>query len=398
MNTLAGALVAANLPAMQLDEQSVSSAAIKQTGLTDFGDPYYQEGLWQLLESAENIADLYPLGRLVVRDMVVNYLVQRLQMVETRKKEPAIFAAPLHPPLIIMGFARSGTTFLHNLLSLDPAHRALPQWLLMRPFPVEIREDYGPDPRIKQMEKGIKFRQPMLPGLDAIHYTRADSAEECIVSLGITFNSLLFPTLFPVFSYMNWYLENGNDLRKFQEYRWLLQVFQSQAPDQRLTLKAPAHTGHLDSLRQVLPQAMLIQTHRDPSACVSSACNLTTTYHLSVAREIDIPRMVDLILQLYVQWARRNLAFRQAHPGLIYDVAYETLVAAPIETVHGIYAHYGLPWSDALQSALEVYIQKNPKHKHGRHNYEAQDFGLTQAEIDRHLGFYEEALAASGQR
>ena len=172
-NILGQLLVAARLPVMRLDEQTVCAAATKQSGLEDFGDPYYRQGLLQLLDLAEKDANLHPLGRYMTHEIVVNYLVQRLWLVETRKKEPEIFKQPLRPPLIIIGLARSGTTFLHNLLAIDPAHRALPQWLLTRPFPERNGNGDGPDPRITKMEQALRVRQPLLPGIDFIHYTRA---------------------------------------------------------------------------------------------------------------------------------------------------------------------------------------------------------------------------------
>ncbi len=114
VNALGRLLVAARLQSTRLDEEAVCAAATKQTGLDDFGDPYYRQGLLQLLESAEKDANLHPLGRLMDHDIITNYLVQRLRMVETRKKTPDIFHEPLPAPLIIVGLARSGTTFLHN--------------------------------------------------------------------------------------------------------------------------------------------------------------------------------------------------------------------------------------------------------------------------------------------
>jgi hypothetical protein len=388
VSTLGRLFVAAGLQNTRLDEGAVCQAAIKQTGLTDFGDPYYRQGLLRLLESAEQDANLHPLGRLMVNDMTTNYLVQRLRMVETRKQEPEIFEKPLLPPLIISGPARSGTTFLHNMLALDPAHRALPQWLLLRPFPEGSAKDDGPDPRYVKAEQGLRFRQPLLPGVDSIHYTRADTPEECIIVLGLTFNSLVFFTLLPVYSYMEWYLQQEELSQKFREYRWLLQVFQSHEPEQRLTLKAPAHTSNLGALLEAIPQALLIQTHRDPVACVSSVCSLLYTYHLGVANEIDIRRMTDLIICGYEYGGKRNLAFRAENPDLVYDVFYESLVFDPVGTIRDIYSHFGLPWTEVYESALKNYIQRNKKDKHGKHRYVASDYGLTEAEIAERFTFY----------
>ena len=105
---------ALDLPLTRLNEDSLCTAAMKDTGLSDFGDPYFREGLRELLESCRQDANLHAIGRLVVRDMITTFLIQRLKMVEARKQEPEIFNLPLAPPLIVTGMARSGTTFLHK--------------------------------------------------------------------------------------------------------------------------------------------------------------------------------------------------------------------------------------------------------------------------------------------
>lgn len=381
INALSKPLVAAGLPAFSLDEQSICEAAVKQTGLTDFGDPHYRQGLLRLLESAERDANLHPLGRYTAKSVAINYLVQRLRLIETRKQEPEVFEAPLRPPLLVTGLGRSGTSFLHNMLAVDSAHRALPQWLLYRPFPDGPSRDDGPDPRITRMERDIGLRQPLFGDLDTIHYVRANTYQECNVALGLTFNSRVFSTLLPVWGYIEWYLKRENSAQKYREYRWLLQVFQFYDRDRRLALKSPSHSGNLEALLQAVPEALVIQTHRDPVVCVSSSCSLLATFNLGVTDEIDLHRLTSLNLDWYELWSTHNLAFRAKHPGRIYDVYYDALVSDPVGTVRGIYAHFGLPWTDAYATELERYIERNPKNKHGKHRYAASDYGLTEPEI-----------------
>jgi hypothetical protein len=390
LNAVGKLLAAARLPFTRLDEQTVCATASKRTGLTDFGDPHYRQGLLRFLESAEKDANLHPLGRYVAHNYAVNYLAQRLRLVEARKKEPEIFQQPLLPPIIITGIGRSGTTFLHNMLALDPAHRALPAWLLFSPFPHSPGDGDGPDPRFVRMEQALKFRQPLLPGLDSIHYVRADSPEECILALGLTFNSLAFWTMFPVHGYLDWYLQQNNTLQKYREYRWLLQVFQSYEPERRLTLKAPAHGGNLEAILHAVPNALVVQTHRDPVTCVSSANSLLYTFHLAVTNELDVHRMATMTLGTYKVLLKGNVAFRTAHPGVVYDVFYDALVSDPIGTVQGIYTHFGLPWTDAYAAELQTFVQRNHKDRHGKHHYAASDFGQTEAEIADRLRFYSE--------
>jgi hypothetical protein len=387
-NSISNFFMTLGLPILRLDEQDLCAKAIKQTGLKDFGDSHYRQGLLHLLESLEGDANLHPLGRFMARDMITSYLVQRLRLVETRKSEPEIFNQPLIPPVIITGLARSGTTFLQRMLAMDPAHRALPQWLLMRPFPDKTDAGTEPDPRIARMERSLQFRKPLLPDIDSIHYTRADTPEECIMVLGLTFNSLIFGTLFPVAGYMQWYLDEKDDAQKYREYRWLLQVFQSQEPKQRLILKAPAHTGNLGALKHAVPKAMIIQMHRDPVVCVSSVSSLLYTFYRAVANEIDIQMVTNLTLRLYEGWFKRSIAYRETNPNAVYDVFYNSLAADPLGTVRDIYAHFDFPWTKIHEADLNEFIHRNPKGKHGKHRYSASDYGLVESEIRDRFQFY----------
>ncbi len=373
---------------MRLDEETLTKMANKQTGLSDFGDPYYREGLQKLLESAENDANLHPLGRYITNEIVTNYLVQRLYLMEARKASPEIFERSLQPPIFIAGMARSGTTFLHRLLSEDPNHRALPQWLLMRPFPEPEEKKDQSDPRLEKMRRSNRFILPMVPGIDAIHYSRPETPEECMFAFGLTFHSLIFGTLFPVYNYIDWYTRQEDTLQKYKEYSWLLQIFQSKDPAKRFTLKAPIHTGHLHSIIQAFPSAMIIQTHRDPVTCVSSICSLLHTYHLAMSKEIDIQRMANLILDLNEIMLKRNIAFRDKNPGVVYDVLFNSFVAEPVKTVRNIYDHFDLEWNKKLEKKLNDYVQHNSKEKHGKHRYSAEDFGLTEGLIRERLHFY----------
>ena len=80
----------------------------------------------RLLESVENDAALHLSGQLTFRETIVGSLINRLLLTEACKRTPEIFQKPLKSPIIVLGLPRSGTTFLHRLLAMDPAHRAVP--------------------------------------------------------------------------------------------------------------------------------------------------------------------------------------------------------------------------------------------------------------------------------
>jgi hypothetical protein len=305
------------------------------------------------------------------------------------KQAPELFKKPLHPPLIVLGFPRSGTTLLHRLLAADPTGRAIPLWELSSPLP----EGNGPHlltdsadqaKRIKWMQKQMDIRLSLSEGLDQKHFIRVDSPEECMFMLGQTFHTMLYWVTAPVFSYVEWYGRQDRT-KKYEDYRRLLQVLQAVDPGKRLVLKAPAHTGGIGELIEKVPEAMIIQTHRDPATCLNSLNSLFLTTQGVVTETLDRYRMAEANLNLMFEELSRNAAGRKKYPGQILDVHYQNLIADPIGTVQGIYDHFKLPYTAEFEAAIKRYLDENPKGKHGRHRYSSADFGMTDEGIRERL-------------
>lgn len=388
LNMLGKHLGAARLSVAGLDEKTLVRAAVKETGLTDFGTSYYREGLLRLLESLENEAELHFAGRVANREVIVGNLINRLLLTEARKRTPAVFQGPLKPPIIILGLPRSGTTFLHRLLAMDPAHRAVPWWELARPVP-DARPHGRPDLRRQVLQKKLHRRQKAMPGYDRKHYTRVDTPEECIWLLASTFHSPLYWAFAPVYGYLEWY-KNQNRRQAYYEYHQLLQVLQAVDPTRRLVLKSSTHTGAIETLLQTLPGALLIQTHRDPVEATVSLASLVYSAHSKMTERLDVGRMTEALLGFHEHQIACNLAARDAYPGAISDVYYDRLTADPVGTVRDIYQHHDLAWSEEFEGRLKCYVQQNPKGKYGEHQYVPEDFGQTGEAISQRFAAYTE--------
>jgi hypothetical protein len=386
LNTVGKHLGAARLPFVALDEEALVLAAVKATGLSEFGDAYHREGLLRLLESVENDAALHLSGQLAFREAIVGSLINRLLLTEARKQNPDIFRMPLKSPIIVLGLPRSGTTFLHRLLAMDPAHRAVPWWELARPLPGPGSDERS-DRRRQVLQKKLHRLQKLTPDLDRKHYTRVDTPEECIWLLANTFLSPLFWAFAPVYGYLEWY-KNQDRLQAYYEYRLLLQVLQAADPTRRLTLKSSTHTGAVETLLQTIPEALLIQTHRDPVEAMVSLASLFYSVHNRMTERLDVRRMTEAILSFHEHQIARNLATRGSHPGALFDVHYDRLVADPIGTVGDIYDHYDLAWSEEFAERMNNYVQQNPRGKHGAHQYTPEDFGQTGEAISERFAAY----------
>lgn len=118
----------------QLTKDRLMEEAVKNTGLSDFGEPGFEESLEILLESLRRTAgDLGPYGRTCALGMPLGALENRLHLAENARSHPDIARTAIHEPVFILGLPRSGTTLLHNLLAVHPALRAPLFWELQSP-------------------------------------------------------------------------------------------------------------------------------------------------------------------------------------------------------------------------------------------------------------------------
>src|SRR5205823_207941 len=119
---------------IDLSEQTLLARASRQTGLDDWGHGAFRAGLRVLLE-ADQEAGLSSLGQLALRSEYHRLLTNRLRIQDAFKRHPPILDIPLRKPVFVVGFPRTGSTLLHNLLAQDPRTRVPLMWELLWPAP-----------------------------------------------------------------------------------------------------------------------------------------------------------------------------------------------------------------------------------------------------------------------
>jgi LPS sulfotransferase NodH len=351
-------------------------------GLEDAGDPFYEEGLRQLLDATHE-ADLTAAGRRLIWDSAWPSLARRMRLVDEKQRAPETFAAPLRRPFLVMGQARSGTTHLHRLLSVDERFRGLPAWELNDPFPPHT----GPD---RRREMAWYWYERRDAATDHIHFADPDSPEECSLLQMSHYLSGLYWGLAPVYGYAEWLLDvdHALDTKMYLEHRDYLLWLQAQHPDVALALKAPDHTARLAAIDAVIPEAMVVHTVRDPVASSNSAQSLIYQYHRRSARRIDVARTVEMNLQMIDRQWRDHVAARATCTGKVIDVYYDDLVRRPVETVRSIYDFHGVDWPAGHDQRLQAHLAANPRGRFGSHEYRSEDFGLTDRQLAARFADY----------
>jgi hypothetical protein len=202
--------------------------------------------------------------------------------------------------------------------------------------------------------------------------------------------SMIFWATAPTYGYLEWLLEQ--DLREaYQLYRRTLLLHQARTPGKRLTLKCPHHLAWLPALTEALPEAKIIQTHRDPVEAVPSECKLILALHGLATRELDWRETVNHNHLKIDTFAKRSIAFADTEAGrAILHVDYRRLVSEPVAVAHEVHARFGLSLDEPDRAALARFHAENPQHKHGKNSYSLAQFGLDAAQLEAEFRPYRE--------
>ncbi len=102
----------------------------------------------------------------------------------------------------------------------------------------------------------------------------ADTVEECWQLLRQSLMSISYESLAHVPSYSAW-LAKQDWVPAYARHRRNLQLIGTNDADKRWILKNPSHLFALDALLTVYPDALVVQTHRDPRTLIASSCSLS---------------------------------------------------------------------------------------------------------------------------
>jgi hypothetical protein len=373
-------------------EEGLLRAACRQAALDDFGDPAFHEPLRRLLKSLETEARLNFMGRLATRHDLIRLLVNRLRMIEDRKRNPSISEEQTPRPIIITGLPRTGTTLLHSLLALDPANRVPLTWETMYPSPPPETSTYRTDRRIEVVNGQIRWFHRLLKGFNRIHPVDARLPEECLVIFSHSFLSYQFETTHRLPSYLDW-LEGEKLGPAYVVHQGFLQHLQWRCPAERWVLKAPAHMFDFGAMFSAYPDACVVMLHRDPIEVTASNASLTATLRSAFSDDIDPLEVGPECSRRWAYALGRAIRFRDqgwAPAERFLDLYYADLVADPISAVRKVYARFEVPFPEGVEETIRGFLRQNPKDRFGRHRYSLEQFGMNLEEETRRYAQYRE--------
>lgn len=393
-NSLSAGLHALGLAFTNLEPDSIIASARRRTGLHDVGDPRFRD-YFQLLRDELEAKGVTPLARVGSRQVVIRAVANRLKIEDYLRKHPQVLDVEVRRPIFVVGFPRTGTTVLQNLLARHPDRRALQFWELTNPVPAYDDPAEDERRRVASIDRFLWFGYKVAPEMGAVHEIHARSNEECWSLFANTFAMLNYVFQMGVHEYGG-ALMSSDMAWAYAEYKRMLQILLYQRPAQQLVLKCPEHLWFLDALLEVFPDACIVWPHRDPFPTVASYCSLISMSRRFYYGHLDRHELGRDISASFKVGIDRAVATRErVGPARFFDVQFDELGRDHAGVMRAIDAHFGFEPYPHWDREVEAWHAEERADKKGEHVYDAARFGLDRAQVHRDYASYIERFGVS---
>jgi omega-hydroxy-beta-dihydromenaquinone-9 sulfotransferase len=386
------------------------SSCLAETALSERYNPYrfYTFRIWYgmvasawLALLARNRFAVSP-GRIlfVLFGFIISAVHSGLSLVQTLIYGRRIRASVIEqPPIFIIGHWRTGTTFLHELLTLDERFTAPDTLECFAPADCLILDKF--------VRTFFRFVLPPKRPMDdmPIAWERPQEDEFALMNLGL--RSPYEVVVFPNHRCAHDPFLDIAGLAPEQIEQWkagflsFLQLVNLRSKWEQkclgsarhIVLKSPHHTARLNVLRDMFPDAKFVHLVRDPGEVFSSSLRFwRALFATQGCQKPDFGALVDEgpDIEQYVLHAMNSLYrnfFTQvaeipAHN--FCQVRYENLVRTPVDEMARIYHELQLGSFEKIRPKLGAYVRTLNGYKPNKHHISASQT----AEVYRNWGWY----------
>lgn len=287
---------------------------------------------------------------LLWQSAVVGPVLSRANAMQMRVTASACAQADLCGAVVILGYWRSGTTLLHEVLSASGRWNFPTTHACMNPQTFAIGSAAG--------KSGRAVRRQM----DDMTVTDASPQEDEFALLGLGARSPYEALLFPDRLHEALRLADVDSLTPDEQAHWrkAFDTFIRQVAvlgtGKPMLLKSPPHASRIRILRETLPRCKFIVLVRNPYEVFESVAKLWRrlfeSYALSAIPDDDeIRREILLDRPAYEEKLQAGLKSLSSDEYAV--VRFEELVTTPAAVVEDIYCRLGLPDASAAAAAAQ---------------------------------------------
>lgn len=278
---------------------------------------------------------------LLITAMSLNNAV--LSGLERRAYGARYASVRVQPPVFILGYYRSGTTLLHQLLSRDPRFAAPNTYQTFFPHTFLTTEAF--------QKRSLGALLPRTRVFDNVAFgfdvPQEDEFALCVMTLQSHLLGYSFPKRCAAYErYLTFAGAPAAALAAWQDsFLTFLKKLTWACGNRPLILKSPPHTARIRVLLDLFPQARFVHIHRCPFTVFQSTRHMLETGLQATA----LQRAASLDLDAHILRAYRVMydAFFEAQPeippGQFHELAFADLEADPVAQLERLYAELRLP-------------------------------------------------------
>jgi hypothetical protein len=373
--------------------------AADTTGLSDFGEDTFREGLERLVAAADAEARLHDLGRAAFDAQIIGLLSNRLQIEACYRAHPDIDEQEIEAPLIGLGLPRTGSTALSCLLAEDPAVRFIRSWESASPCPPPEAATQHADPRIAMAEAQMAQLDALFPRMKVMLPSTPTGPTECQSFMGYDFKAQLFQAYARIPSYVEWLNHEADLVPTYRYVKRVLKLLQWRCPPRRWRLKNPSHSVFIDALAEVFPDARFWMTHREVGEVIPSVADLYYELSRAYSHEVDKAYLARHNTEWTELGLRRVIAFRDqgGQDHRFFDIHFAPFQKDPFPILERLYDFLGEELTPEARRRMQAWRESTPREKHGVHAYDLAEFDIDLDALRKRLGFYTERFGVQAK-
>ena len=286
-----------------------------------------------------------------------------------------------YPPIFIIGHWRTGTTLLHEFLTLDERFAFPNTFQCLCPNHFLLTESIIP----LFMRYLVPTKRPMDNMKAGFERPQEDEFALCMLGQPSPYLTIAFPNHGPQFQEF-FDLENisAKALRRWRRtFKTFLKQLTFKNP-KRLILKSPPHTCRIKILKKLFPGALFVHIVRDPYVVFPSTMHVWKSLYKT--HGLQKPTYAGLEEHVYTTYLHMHAKLEEARPELdpahFFEIRFEDLIKDPVSQLRALYDHFNLGDFDSYLPRLEEYLASI-------NGYETNRYQLTpeqKAEITRRWG------------
>ena len=325
-------------------------------------------------------------------------LFEPLRWMELAKQNEKVTQyAMAKDPVFILGFYRSGTSYLHHFLTQDD--RLGYHSVFQMVFPeIMLTHEKWLAPVLQSFSNVFKVQDPVhrIP-LNWKYPGEEDGTMTTSMNPGGAQWGYFFPQMmdkqFRKYVLFENITESELEIWK-TDFVFLLKKISLANHNKQLVLKSPPNTARIKLLLSLFPNAKFVFIHRNPYEVYLSNKKFwkvtKSIYAIGASKSVDVNA---IILDTYAKMMNRYLQEKDLVPkGQLIEVAYEDLINNPLQSMRTLYETIHLGDFHYCENRMKAFVESEKSFARLKHEMPAEEIKIVTEKLEPFINYWKYPL------